>query len=141
MEPASTKFTKHESDGKHLVQQHSNLIDGHSLLWTRGYVVPEAVDFAESDRVIERMNAENYAGFSDWRKPTPQERFLLSDLTKVPAIDTEYFEGERYGYEWTSMVSASSPSDCAGCVYFGSGDSGYYAQYYECFVRAVRSSQ
>lgn len=139
MESSKTKFTKHESESADLVQQHSNLLDSKPLLWTRGYVHPKPVTYAKALKIIERLNADNYGGFNNWRLAAVEERFLLSDRTRYPAIDTEYFEGE--GPEWTGSVEASSPSDDAWYVYFYDGASDCCRQISLCFVRAVRSSQ
>jgi len=131
----STRFTKHEVDGHHFVQQHTNLIDGRSLLWTRDTVGDEPLTFKEAQAAIEKLNKEKFGGFSDWRLPTVEELFLLGDRTRYnPAIDPEFFPDCPSSWFWTSTVDASSPSGCAW--YVGEGMHGCYALAEETLVVA-----
>ncbi len=105
-----------------------------NLMWD---VKPRPVDdYAAALKVPETLVV---AGFKDWRLPTVEELFLLADRTRVsPAIDTDFFPETPSDWFWTSTLWASSPSGCAWVVSFLSGGSGWYGQYGEGFVRAVR---
>lgn len=79
------------------------------------------------------------AGFKDWRAPTVEQLFSLADRSRVsPAINTDFFPDTPSDWFWTRTLYASSPSDCAWYVYFSLGNSYWYYQYLEGFVRAVR---
>ena len=63
----------------------------------------DKLSFSEAQEYVEKLNAENYGGYSDWRFPTIKEQYSLilfsgtdpsegittSDL--IPFIDTDYF--------------------------------------------------
>ncbi len=58
------------------------------LMW---FSVPEAVKMTYSEALDYVENLE-YAGYSDWRLPTPKELFSLSDFSEGwPYINTDYF--------------------------------------------------
>jgi hypothetical protein len=63
----------------------------------------DKLSFSEAQEYVDKLNAENYGGYSDWRLPTIKEQYSLilfsgtdpsegittSDL--IPFIDTDYF--------------------------------------------------
>ena len=107
-----------------------------NLMWTVE-VLPRQTFGAAAESVAKLRTA----GFADWRVPTVEELFCLADRTRrMPAIDTDYFPATPPGWFWSSTLDASSPSDCAWGVNFGSGYSDWRSQDYEGFVRAVRSA-
>ena len=90
--------------------------------------------------LIADLNANAFAGFTDWRMPTAEELFALADRSRhSPAIDTDAFPTCKGGWYWSSTVDASSPSGCAWYVYFYDGGAYYDHQNYNGRVRAVRS--
>jgi len=59
------------------------------LMWIS---VPEAVKMTYSE-ALEYVENLEYAGYSDWRLPTPEELFSLSDFSQGwPYLDTDYFK-------------------------------------------------
>ena len=82
-----------------------------------------------------------YAGYSDWRLPTPQELQAIVDNSKYnPAIDTTYFPDTPGNEFWSSSTHGTGSNYYAGLVNFNYGytsfdypDSSYY-------VRCVRGT-
>ena len=49
--------------------------------------------WAETQAVIDKMNEQNYGGYSDWRVPTIKQLYSIWDgSTGWPSIDTKYFD-------------------------------------------------
>ena len=59
-----------------------------SLQWTRDDASPDDVTHVEAEAAVAVLNAQSFAGHTDWRLPTVEELFLLADRTRIkPAID------------------------------------------------------
>ena len=101
------------------------------LIWqqtipTEQYTSESAINYCEN---------LTYAGYSDWRLPTPEELLTIVDNGKDPAIDTTYFPGN---HAWFWSHDGSDSNRCT-LVTLSSGaiDMNYFAQ--EKFpVRCVR---
>ena len=107
-----------------------------NLMWAVEVLTRQT--FADAADSVAKLRT---AGFADWRVPTVEELFCLADPTRRgSAIDTDYFPNTPPELFWSSTPEASSPSDYAWCVYFDLGDSDWYYQSYEGFVRAVRAA-
>ena len=104
------------------------------LMWqqtipTSTYTWANAVSYCE--------NLE-YAGYTDWRLPTPKELLTIVDNSKYnPAIDTTYFPNTPSSYFWSSSTLVNDTSS-AWYVYFFDGSVGYYNKTYSYNVRCVR---
>ena len=80
------------------------------------------------------------AGSADWRVPTREELFSLTDATRFnPAIDPEFFPDTKSDWHWSSTPYANNPADYAWGVYFNYGHTDIYLRVSYGFVRAVRS--
>jgi hypothetical protein len=103
---------------------------------------PDGITFTQAVAHVAKLNAEAYAGFTDWRLPTRVELLTLVDDTKWnPAIDTSKFPDCQSDWYWTSTPAAFSPADCAWIVGFGFGGANWFSRDGRAFVRAVRPSQ
>jgi hypothetical protein len=111
------------------------------LTWSRKDIREGDVDFTEAESAVTELNAQNFAGHSDWRLPTVHELFALVDVTRTgPAIDVEAFPTCARDWYWTGTPYAWSPSACAWAVGFYRGGAGNSHRGYFCRVRAVRGS-
>jgi len=137
-----THFIKITATGKPAranAKNHAAVIDQRTnLMWAAKDA--GTVTFRNAPALIADLNANAFAGFTDWRLPTVEELFALADRSRhSPAIDTDAFPSCTGGWYWSSTVGASSPSDCAWGVYFGYGYAYYLRQGSDGRVRAVRS--
>lgn len=107
------------------------------LMWSQANVLPKKCTHAEAE---EACKALRLGGFDDWRLPNVKELVGLVDYGRYdPAIDPEKYPTCNSDWYWTSSIYASSPG-CAWVVNFLSGNADYaHRDYYDAFVRAVRS--
>lgn len=93
------------------------------------------------DKAVSYCDGLTYAGYSDWRLPTPQEFLTIVDNSRYkPAIDTTYFPNTPSSYFWSSSTYASSTSYAWGVDFGIGGNVGSYNKTnydYYC-VRCVR---
>jgi len=116
------------------------------LHWTAEDVTPEPVTDEEAQAAIDKLNAEGFGGFNDWRIPEVEVLFPLADRTRHhPAIDTEFFPTCKSDWYLTATDDASEEksedtghSDYAWVVYFGGGYSYINNRHLRFRVRAVR---
>lgn len=107
------------------------------LVWTRETLAGGGRKWADAKQAVADCRI---GGFADWRLPTIKELLSIVDYERTePAIDSA-FQCESAWY-WSATPLASSPSDCAWGVVFGSGFSYWSLQGNEGFVRAVRPGQ
>jgi len=137
-----TSFVKIAASGKPAranAKNHAAVIDQrHGLMWTAKDV--GTVTFRNAPALVADLNANAFAGFTDWRLPTLQELFTIADHSRTsPAIDTDAFPTCKGGWYWSSTVHASPPSVYAWRVLFNDGYAFYSHQHYDGRVRAVRS--
>ena len=87
-------------------------------------------------------NFLSYAGYSDWRLPTPQELLTIVDNSKYnPAIDITYFPNTPSSYFWSSS-SCVNYQDNAWYVNFDSGSVLSYSKTSSSrYVRCVRGDE
>jgi hypothetical protein len=101
------------------------------------YRSPKSLTWKKATKWAESLTTNGWK----WRLATDEEGFFLPDRTRYPAYDKNFFpdcDGEAI---WLSTPAAGSPGAYAWYVHFDDGNSDYYTQSYEFFVRAVCASQ
>ena len=62
--------------------------------------------------IVAAVNQEDFCGFDDWRMPSKDEMFSISDLRKAkspPTIDVEYFPHAQAAEYWTANDYSFQP--------------------------------
>jgi hypothetical protein len=105
------------------------------LMWERGDS-KEGMDWSEALEYVERLNAENYLGYSDWRLPDAKELHSIVDYSRSPqrtgsaAIDpvfrvseiTDEGDGTNYPFYWTGTTHLKSNGLADAAVYICFGE-------------------
>ncbi len=90
---------------------------------------------------INGLNAASFAGYNDWRLPTPKELQSISDLSKYnPAIDTAYFPNTVSSGYCSSTTSDPQMFRAWGMNFNRGNDYSDYKSDGQ-YVRAVRGGQ
>lgn len=90
-------------------------------------------------RQIQKLNINQYGGFSDWRMPNREElRSIVLYNDDIPSIDRNYFPDTQTDFYWSADAYTPNKNIQWG-TYFGYGCSICYSNHKFYFVRAVRS--
>ncbi|MBO4700000.1 DUF1566 domain-containing protein [bacterium] len=90
------------------------------------------------DGAVSYCNSLSYAGYSDWRLPTPQELLTIVDNRRYgPAIDTTYFPDTPLSYFWSSSTVVGNTDNAWIADFYDGGVGGYNKTEYS-HVRCVR---
>ncbi len=101
---------------------------------------------------IDRLNAEAFGGFIDWRMPGYDELASIQDTARFhPAINPDYFPGTASWYYWTATTYPQFPGSAYHLDFMGSKPAGsarpvisilnhYGYKWIDYHARAVRSA-
>ncbi len=107
------------------------------LMWEDSYHSKETK--ITHPRAIAYCEHLKLGGYTDWRLPTIQELLTLVDYTKEePAILGAFDNVDDEGFYWTSTIVAGEDDEYWG-VNFKHGESSRAAEYYDRYVRCVRT--
>jgi len=108
-----------------------------------GFNPVDPASWCNTEAFAERVNAEGWCGFKDWRLPDRRELLGLMDLSGIylsAAIDRDYFpDGRSFGY-WTATPHASY-SAWTWSVNFMDGSSYFQYRTAHLAVRLVRGDR
>ena len=107
------------------------------LMWPQ--TAPEqALRWQDASRFVDRLNAEQYAGFSDWRLPTVEELASLLEAKKTKhGLYLPAFFGDTPRWCWSADLAPDAQS--AWYVSFNSGGIQQQPLEQTAFVLAVRT--
>lgn len=92
------------------------------------------------EKFINRLNQNNFGGFSDWRIPEITE---LNTLTNIhydrPSINPKYFPNSHASDYWTETIRVNDMRQ-GWCVSFSHGQDSIQSRQSEFYVRAVRGN-
>jgi hypothetical protein len=104
------------------------------LTWQQGG--SKKMSYPETHNYIKKLNAEEFAGFNDWRLPTLEETMSLMEQTGANGLHiADVFDKTQCGI-WTADKYSGSR---AWSVDFSRGFCNYRGIFYRFSVRAVRS--
>jgi len=88
------------------------------LMWQQKAVESEEHTWEEAVSYCDNLA---YAGYYDWRLPTPQELLTIVDSSRIdPAADTTYFPGiPDHSFFWSSYPNAVNPDKVWGVNFNG----------------------
>ena len=93
------------------------------------------------DDAVSYCNDLSYAGYSDWRLPSPQELLTIVDNSqRTPAINTTYFPDTPWSSDFWSSSTDQSDTDYAWYVDFDDGYVGLVSKTDTSHVRCVRGA-
>lgn len=132
---AKKKKCKQQSFQIKTVSNQNVVIDKNTgLIWQQS-IPKEKYKWEDAVYYCENLT---YAGYSDWRLPTPQELLTIVNNSKSdPAIDTTYFPNTPSGNFWSSYTSVNGTND-AWYVYFDLGNVSDRSKTNNYYVRCVR---
>lgn len=103
-----------------------------------GYDEEKAQSFCNTEAFVNRVNAEGYCGFKDWRLPSREELRSIVDYGRhTPAIDTDYFPDTKSSFYWSATSYAASAQH-AWAIDFETGHDNHNLRRSGLFVRLVR---
>ena len=106
-----------------------------------GYQSNNSNSYCNTHAYIQRVNAQGWCGYSDWRLPSRQElRSIVNYGTYNPAIDVTYFPNSQSEWFWSSS-SVANYSDRVWSIYFNYGHDYWVNKSSRFDVRLVRSGQ
>jgi len=92
------------------------------------------------EKFINRLNQNNFGGFSDWRIPEIAELNTLTNIKQDrPSINSKYFPNTNANDYWTATPHVNDTSQ-GWCVSFFHGNDTVQSRQSEFYVRAVRGS-
>jgi hypothetical protein len=100
----------------------------------------KAMNDADTDAAILKLNADGYLGITSWRRPEPWE--ALTQMTYVaegPMADLDLYPDAKEAWYWTSQ-EVPYGSSCVFVVAFHGGDVSSYDRHHEAFCRPVASA-
>jgi hypothetical protein len=109
-----------------------------ALMWQRGGSDPMPRD--DADRYVQRLNAEKFAGFSDWRLPTVEEAMSLMEPQSYDGVHIAPAFARNINFIWTGDSSDRTSDRYGWVLYFYDGVVTPERVRFNAWVRAVRSS-
>lgn len=104
------------------------------------YNLAEPETHCNTQAFINRVNVEEYCGFTDWRLPTQNELAqIIANDHHSPSIDSDYFPNTRAGLYWSSPYSKDDK--LAWVVDFNAGGNNALNKLNYYHVRLVRGGQ
>ena len=133
---ANKKKCKPQSFQIKTISSQNVVIDKNTgLVWQQS-IPKEAYKWEDAVNYCENLT---YAGYSDWRLPTPQELLTIVNNSKSdPAIDTTYFPNTPSGKFWSSSVFSDNSYDVWGVNFNGGKVGEYNTKLNNAYVRCVR---
>ena len=116
---ASLGKCTHQSFTVQTISSDTVVVDNNTgLMWQQ--TIP--TDRYKWNNAVSYCNDSGYAGYNDWRLPTPQELLTIVDNSRYnPAIDTTYFPNTpSTSYFWSSSTFVYN-TNFAWIVYFNYG--------------------
>ena len=120
----------------------------HSYVWSKEYIeeayYPERLtdDVKDAFSYVQKLNANNHAGFSNWRVPTKEELKTLPTEEKNNDYNIKYPLSKNTAsyYYWSSTTRANGTGN-AWVVLFYYGNQYYDDRTSSYYVRCVRAGQ
>ncbi|MGR9085711.1 MAG: TIR domain-containing protein [Gammaproteobacteria bacterium] len=128
--------------GKGLAHQYEHRVAGDAvvvvdhatgLMWLKGGLDAMVLDAAGC--AIDRLNAENFAGFSDWRIPTLEEAMSLMEPEAHAAFHIDPVFQRGLNFIWTSDMA---PDGRGWVVYFHDGILAAESIEFNAWIKPVR---
>ena len=130
------KCTPHSFTVQTLSNQNVVYDNNTSLMWQQ--TIPRK--YYTWDDALSYCDGLTYAGYSDWRLPTPQELLTIVDNSRSdPAIDTTFFPDTPNNWFWSSSTYVDNTSYAWG-VTFGIGYVASNDKHHHIYVRCVRGT-
>jgi hypothetical protein len=103
-------------------------------MWQKGgSILPMA--YAQTSQYIKRLNADKFAGFSDWRMPTTEEAMSLMEPFAPGSVHIDAAFQRGINFIWTADHSADGR---VWLLYFYDGMITKETEIFNAWVRVVR---